>query len=61
LTKYFSGGEIKSIKMIFFSLAISLILEGEQMDVKITLEKPQGFLVKDKEDYACKLKKIHMA
>jgi hypothetical protein len=42
-------------------LATSLILQGEQMDVKITLEKPQGFLVKDKEDYACKLKKIHIA
>jgi hypothetical protein len=41
---------MKSIKMIF-CLATNLILEGEKMDVKITLEKPQGvrgFLLKTK-------------
>ena len=56
-----------SIRMIL-GMAASLNLEVEQMDVKtaflhgeleeeIYMEQPEGFLVKGKEDYVCKLKK----
>jgi transposase InsO family protein len=56
-----------SIRLIL-GLAASLNLEIEQMDVKtaflhgdleeeIYMEQPEGFLVKGKEDYVCKLKK----
>ena len=49
-------------------LAASLDLEIEQMDIKTTflhgdldkeiyMEQPEGFIVKGKEDYVCKLKK----
>jgi hypothetical protein len=55
-----------SIRVIL-GLAASLNLEIEQMDVKTTflhgdleeeiyMEQPEGFLVKGKEDYVCKLK-----
>lgn len=53
---------------VILGLAASLNLEVEQMDVKTTflhgdleeeiyMEQPEGFLVKDKEDYVCRLKK----
>jgi ATP-binding cassette subfamily B (MDR/TAP) protein 1 len=59
--------KMTSIRMIL-GMAASLNLEVEQMDVKtaflhgeleeeIYIEQPEGFLVKGKEDYVCKLKK----
>jgi ATP-binding cassette subfamily B (MDR/TAP) protein 1 len=53
---------------VILGLGASLNLEVEQMDVKTTflhgdleeeiyMEQPEGFLVKDKEDYVCRLKK----
>jgi hypothetical protein len=59
--------KMTSIRMIL-DMAASLNLEVEQMDAKtaflhreleeeIYMEKPEGFLVKGKEDYVCKLKK----
>jgi len=59
--------KMTSIRVIL-GLAARLKLEVEQMDVKtaflhgdleeeIYMEQPEGFLVKDKEDYVCKLKK----
>ncbi|KAL6323847.1 hypothetical protein AAG906_005842 [Vitis piasezkii] len=60
------------VKMSFIrvvlGLAASLDLEIEQMDVKTTflhgdldkeiyMEQPEGFIIKGKEDYVCKLKK----
>jgi len=56
-----------SIRVIL-GLAASLNLEVEQMDAKTTflhgdleeeiyMEQPEGFLVKGKEDYVCRLKK----
>ncbi|KAL9261585.1 Retrovirus-related Pol polyprotein from transposon TNT 1-94-like protein [Drosera capensis] len=58
---------MSSIRTVF-SLAATLDLEVEQMDVKtaflhgdleeeIYMEQPDGFRVKSKEDYVCKLKK----
>ena len=65
--KSFSGGENDTIRVIL-GLATSLNLKVEQMDVntaflhgdleeEIYMEQPEGFLVKGKEDYVCKLKK----
>ena len=59
--------KMTSIRVIL-GLAARLNLEVEQMDVKIAflhrdleeeiyMEQPEGFLVKGKEDYVCKLKK----
>jgi ATP-binding cassette subfamily B (MDR/TAP) protein 1 len=59
--------KMTSIRMIL-GVAASLNLEVEQMDVKtaflheeleeeIYMEQPEGFLVKGKEDYVCKLNK----
>ena len=59
--------KMTSIRVIL-GLAASLNLEVEQMDVKIVflhgdlekeiyMEQPEGFLVKGKEDYVCRLKK----
>ena len=59
--------KMTSIRVIL-GLAASLNLEVEQMDVKTTflhgdleeeiyMEQPEGFLVKGKEDYVCRLKK----
>jgi hypothetical protein len=59
--------KMSSIRVVL-SLAASLDLEIEQMDVKtaflhgdleeeIYMEQPEGFRVKGKEDYVCRLKK----
>ena len=59
--------KMSSIRIIF-SLAASLDLEIEKIDVKIAflhghleeeiyIEQPEGFQVKGKEDYVCRLKK----
>ena len=59
--------KMTSIRVIL-GLAASINLEVEQMDVKPTflhgdleeeiyMEQPEGFLVKGKEDYVCRLKK----
>ena len=59
--------KMTSIRVIL-GLAASFNLEVEQMDVKIVflhgdlekeiyMEQPEGFLVKGKEDYVCRLKK----
>ena len=59
---------MSSIRVVL-GLAASLDLEIQQMDVKtaflhgdldkeIYMEQPEGFTVKGKEDYVCKLKKI---
>ena len=53
---------------VVLSLTVSLDLEIKQMDVKtafphgdldkeIYMEQPEGFIIKGKEDYVCKLKK----
>ena len=63
--------KISSIREIL-GLATSLDLEIKQMDVKtvflhgdldkeIYMEQPEGFTIKGKEDYVCKLKKSFMA
>ena len=60
---------MSSIRVVL-GLAASLDLEIEQMDVKtaflhgdldkeIYMEQPEGFKVKGKEDYVCKLRKSH--
>ena len=58
---------MSSIRVVL-GLTASLDLEIEQMDVKtvflhgdldkkIYMEQPKGFIIKGKEDYVCKLKK----
>ena len=57
---------------IMLSLAATLDLEVEQMDVKtaflhgdleeeIYMKQPDGFLVEGKEDHVCRLRKVYMA
>ena len=63
--------KMSSIRVVL-GLAVSLDLKIEQIDVKTTflhgdlkkeiyMEQPEGFTIKGKEDYVCKLKKSFMA